>query len=55
MNPEEQEAFRSMAKVGLTLYRGLIDDGANSEEAFFVLAALFAGMVVASKTQGENN
>lgn len=50
MDPDAQESFREMAKMGLTLFRGLKEDGATDVEAMMVLTALMAGMLQSGRT-----
>jgi hypothetical protein len=42
---EKQQVYREMAKLGLSIFRGLREDGADPMEASLVLSALFAGML----------
>ncbi|KKW10613.1 MAG: hypothetical protein UY48_C0033G0001 [Candidatus Gottesmanbacteria bacterium GW2011_GWB1_49_7] len=43
-----------MAKMGLTVYRGVIEDGGTPFEATMVLTSIIAGMMAASRsTDGD--
>ena len=43
-----------MAKMGLTVYRGVIEDGGTPFEASMVLTSIIAGMMVSSKNSNGN-
>jgi hypothetical protein len=54
MEPSDQAAFRELAKMGLTIFRGLKEDGATDSEAMLVLTAMLAGMLQTGM-QNENS